>query len=198
MIAHNAGTRERENAETPPTGGDGALLLALAAAAGLTVLAEGDTLVVRGPKSAQPVAEAVIARKAAVLAELYAGAAPTSRVSGFSRLRVPLVADDGFVHCADCDRPHYGVAGFPALCPGCLRERAGLPPNWWDSCPPAPRRRRDLRPAGRCYACRTVNWRERPTGGRVCATCHAAAPRPARTAGSLVATPPVSHEHEGA
>jgi hypothetical protein len=49
----------------------------------------------------------------------------------------------------------------------------------------------------RCYACRTVNWRERPTGGWICATCHGVAPPLARTAGSLVTTPPPSRAHEG-
>ena len=174
MNAHNAGTRERGNAVTPSP--SGALLLALAAAAGLTVLAEGDALVVRGPKSAQAVAEAVVARKADVLAELHGGEAPGSRVCAFSRLRVELVARDGFAHCADCDRAYYGVAGFPALCPGCLRARAGLPPDWWEACPPRPKRRREPRPIGRCYACRTVSWRERPSGGWVCGVCHPSAP----------------------
>ena len=50
----------------------------------------------------------------------------------------------------------------------------------------------------RCYACRTVNWRERPTDGWVCATCHGDAPPPARTADSLVATPPPARAHEEA
>ena len=49
----------------------------------------------------------------------------------------------------------------------------------------------------RCYACRTVNWRERPTGGWVCDTCHPATPRPARTPDTPVATPLPSHAHEG-
>ncbi len=166
----NAGTRKRGNAES--VGHDGPRLLALAAAAGLTVLAEGETLVVRGPKSAQAVAEAVVARKDEVLAALHNGEAPGSRVSAFPCLRVALVAADGFVHCADCDRVYYGVASFPALCPGCLRARADLPRAWWETRPPVPRRRREARPIRRCYACRTVNWRERLSGGWVCGVCH--------------------------
>ena len=82
MSAHNAVTRERENAGTRSH--DGALLLALAAAAGLTVLAEGDTLVVRGTKSTQAVSEAVVARKADVLEELHGGEAPRRSSSSAS------------------------------------------------------------------------------------------------------------------
>ena len=58
-------------------------------------------------------------------------------------------------------------------------------------------RRAERRPR-RCYACRTTNWRERPTGGWVCDTCHPAAPRPASPPDSLVATSPPSHTHVGA
>jgi len=51
-------------------------LLRSAEAAGLTVEVEGDTLRVRGPKSAEPVVREIMANKAAVLAELEKDAAP--------------------------------------------------------------------------------------------------------------------------
>ena len=58
--------------------------------------------------------------------------------------------------------------------------------------------RRVERRQRRCYACWTTKWRERPTGGWVCDTCHGAPPQLARTPDSPVATPSPSHAHEGA
>jgi len=49
----------------------GVKLLEEARAAGLRVRAEGDRLIVRGPKSAEPVAKALLAKKAEVLALLH-------------------------------------------------------------------------------------------------------------------------------
>ena len=49
---------------------DGLTLLQDAAAAGLTVLADGDRLVVRGPRSAEPVARRLLENKADVMAAL--------------------------------------------------------------------------------------------------------------------------------
>lgn len=49
----------------------GVKLLEEARAAGLKVRAEGDRLIVRGPKSAEPVAKALLAKKAEVLALLH-------------------------------------------------------------------------------------------------------------------------------
>lgn len=49
----------------------GVKLLEEARAAGLRVRAQGDRLIVRGPKSAEPVAKALLAKKAEVLALLH-------------------------------------------------------------------------------------------------------------------------------
>ncbi len=49
---------------------DGVGLLERARAAGLTVVADGDTLTVRGPKSAGPIARELLGHKSAVLAAL--------------------------------------------------------------------------------------------------------------------------------
>ncbi len=125
----NAPTRERGNAEIPDA--DAAILLALAGAAGLTVLTSGGRLIVRGPRAAAAVAQRLLDRKAAVLAALPGF--PRFRVSAFAPGRVALVVDDGLIACADCGRACYGVAGYPALCPRCLRARAGLPARWWET-----------------------------------------------------------------
>ena len=52
---------------------DGLTLLSEAGAAGLTILAAGDRLIIRGPKSADVVARRLLAHKAMVLAALTAG-----------------------------------------------------------------------------------------------------------------------------
>ncbi len=49
---------------------DGLILLQEASAAGLTVLADGDRLVIRGPRSADAIARRLLAHKAAVIAAL--------------------------------------------------------------------------------------------------------------------------------
>ena len=60
----------------------GLTLLEEARAAGLTVRADGDRLVVRGPKWGEPLARALLARKAEVLAALAPSPDfPRSRVS---------------------------------------------------------------------------------------------------------------------
>jgi hypothetical protein len=60
---------------------DGLNLLLEAGAAGLTVMADGDRLVIRGPKSADTVARRLLARKAVVLAALSAGNGNTTPVN---------------------------------------------------------------------------------------------------------------------
>ncbi len=52
---------------------DGLTLLQEASAAGLMVLADGDRLVIRGPRSADAVARRLLAHKAVILAALAAG-----------------------------------------------------------------------------------------------------------------------------
>jgi hypothetical protein len=52
---------------------DGLTLLAEAEAAGLVVCADGDRLVIRGPKSADAVAQRLLAHKAVVLAGIDRG-----------------------------------------------------------------------------------------------------------------------------
>ena len=52
--------------------------------------------------------------------------------------------------------------------------RAGCEP----SPAPPPARRKEPRPATRCYCCGTLTWWERATGGWVCGVCHPLAPRP--------------------
>src|SRR6516225_7985186 len=46
---------------------DGLTLLKLARSAGLTVIAQGDKLVIRGPRRAKPVAEQLLARKGEII-----------------------------------------------------------------------------------------------------------------------------------
>jgi hypothetical protein len=60
---------------------DGLMLLSEAKAAGLTIMAEGNRLVIRGPKSADAVAQRLLAHKAEILTALVAGhgdATPTN------------------------------------------------------------------------------------------------------------------------
>ena len=65
---------------------DGVTLVADAQEAGLTMWADGDRLVVRGPRSAETIARTLLARKAEVLAVLTgAPDFPRSRVPAFAR-----------------------------------------------------------------------------------------------------------------
>ena len=59
---------------------DGLTLLRKAWAAGLTVQADGERLRIRGPRQAEPIAQLLIAHKAAVLTALTFPPAPCVRV----------------------------------------------------------------------------------------------------------------------
>jgi hypothetical protein len=158
----NALTTERPNDRAAEAETVGALLLAYAHAAGLTVLAEGGRLVVRGPGGAGAVVAALGRQKGAVLAALA-----SSVFRSFGRSVVGVVAEDGPTSCADCGGRSYGIAGFPPLCRRCLRERAGFPVEREET-----RKRPNAQTPGRaCPCCGLRAWRERPGGGWVCGAC---------------------------
>lgn len=69
---------------------DGVTLLRRASEAGLAVTAEGDRLVIRGPRRAEPVARLLIEHKPTVLAALVTGKHSADLVGAVDR---PPVAD---------------------------------------------------------------------------------------------------------
>src|SRR5512136_2848221 len=105
---------------------DGLALLSEATAAGLTVLADGDRLVVRGPRFAEPMARRLLEHKAAVLAALDAELA--ARFAGW--VRRPDV--HGRMVWQVPDQPE--AVPFEALpLPGLPCPRCGSLEEWTDS-----------------------------------------------------------------
>jgi len=97
---------------------DGLTLLSDAAAAGLTVWADGDRLVIRGPRAAEAVARRLLEHKPEVVAALEAEPErPTIRAVVRSTEAPPLGAD-----------------GWPAdtIEPGEPCPRCGSLEKWWD------------------------------------------------------------------
>ena len=96
---------------------DGLILLIEARAAGLIVLADGDRLVIRGPKSADAVARRLLAHKAMVLAALtFADWVLRPDCHGRMGWEAPDLpeADRWWAHCMFDDLP---LPGPP--CPKC-------------------------------------------------------------------------------
>ena len=87
---------------------DGLTLLQEASAAGLTVLADGDRLAIRGPRSADAIARRLLAEKPAVMAALR-GLAPMATAPGPHELALA------------------GVCPGANPCPWCGRRK------WWRS-----------------------------------------------------------------
>ncbi len=117
----------------------GLTLLEEARAAGLTVRADGEQLVVRGPRSAEVLARALLAQKTAVLAAL----APSP---DFSRSRVPA-----FPRCTDEESTPITAASDPALARRVAAMRARHPRPW--RCPPFLTAHDVPRGAGGCHSC---------------------------------------------
>ena len=96
---------------------DGLTLLSEGRAAGLTVIADGDRLVIRGPKSADAVARRLLAHKAVILALLAAGNGNTNPLNPE---RIESCVDGGPCPWDEATEPG------PA-CPVC-----GSLEKWWD------------------------------------------------------------------
>lgn len=75
-----------------------AQLLADARAAGLTVTADGDRLVVRGPREAGHLARAVLARKAEVLADLAEHPGPGCWIAASRATGRPVSVNEPYPH----------------------------------------------------------------------------------------------------
>ena len=107
-------------------------LLASARAAGLTVAAEGDELVIRGGRSAVALVRALLAAKPLVLALLAAAEPEVAARAGAMRARHPrpwrtipfLTARDvprGTPSCRSCGEPLAPLADGPAVrCRPCM------------------------------------------------------------------------------
>jgi hypothetical protein len=92
-------------------------LLAEARAAGLQVKAEGDRLVIRGPKRAEPLAKELRQHKAEILAHLCHRAEPV-RLPGYAASACVCPGPIGPTGDA-----RYSVCQLPLICPGCGRCR---------------------------------------------------------------------------
>jgi hypothetical protein len=111
---------------------DGVTLLREARAAGLSVAAEGDKLVIRGPRRAEPVARLLLAHKPDVLAALAADwrARHREALAHHAALHPPVEAARlawGELEC----RWHrlHGVRVPPEQCAGCGKPIAGSSPG---------------------------------------------------------------------
>jgi hypothetical protein len=105
---------------------DGLTLLAQAQEAGLKVKVDGDRLVIRGPKLAEPLVRELLAHKQAVLEALSVDptTAPLSHQERTARL-----SDYSATACV-CDKPigptgnaRCPVCKLPLICTGCDRCR---------------------------------------------------------------------------
>jgi hypothetical protein len=79
---------------------DGLILIGEAVAAGLTVRADGNTLIVRGPKKLEAIAHRLLLNKALVLAALRSTLSPCSRcgcIFGWQTM-------SGRIACVECER----------------------------------------------------------------------------------------------
>jgi hypothetical protein len=101
---------------------DGLTLLSEGQAAGLIVIADGDRLVIRGPKSADAVARRLLAHKAVILAVLAAG-------NGNTTPAIPKVASIVAPHLASI---HEVVPFDDLLLPGPACPRCGSLESWTD------------------------------------------------------------------
>lgn len=137
---------------------DGLKLICEAKAAGLRLRVDGDRLVIRGPRSAGPIAERVLANKDEVLAAMR-GTAPTNAEPIMPQ--TSTLGDDGAwlaVLAGDPEPAAVRVVSGAGACYWCGRS------DWWRSkawpdvircgncCPPAP--------------WVPVDWLNRPEGGR--------------------------------
>jgi hypothetical protein len=103
-------------------------LLAEASRAGLTVSADGEKLMVRGPRSAEPLATLLLARKAEVLSLLRGTPAVSSEHVGRHGEPYPVCGDTwqwpttaGLWVCSWC------FVGNPQTAPRCSRAGRWLP-----------------------------------------------------------------------
>jgi hypothetical protein len=118
-------------------------LLDAAAAAGVVVGAQGDRLVIRGPRSAEALGGVLLARKAEVLPLLRAEppsvgaepspAAPEAGVAVLERrghlLRLPGLGGWLSLHdlkpCGGCRSTRYRIGSQRLFCPRCLKALPG-------------------------------------------------------------------------
>ena len=115
---------------------DGLSLLMQARAAGLTLAAEGQNLVIRGPKRAEPVVRLLAAHKAAVVAALAAAGEPGVQSAAAAPIAVeiaPDLADMAPAYWRDLYEERCAIRQFEAGYPKAIAERLA----WGETIPAA-------------------------------------------------------------